>query len=245
VLKGSRSVALRAWREGKRSARRAKAAAGAADLPAEAQELFERLRAWRLEAARRHGVPAYVIFHDATLREIARVRPSSLEMLRGEATDKVKDRGHDTLSTFGIGRDRSDREWRAIARQCVALGLLEIDHDAYGALRLTAESRPVLRGERAVSLRAWREGKRSARRVKAPAMDLSAEGEALFERLRAWRLEAARRHGVPAYVIFHDATLREIAHARPSSLEGLRGISGVGARKLEAYGAEIIGLLAP
>ena len=168
-----------------------------------------------------------------------------IDVLRGEATDKVKDRGHDALSTFGIGRDRSDREWRAIARQCVALGLLEIDHDAYGALRLTADSRPVLKGERAVSLRAWREGKRSARRVKAAAMDLSAEGQALFERLRAWRLEAARRHGVPAYVIFHDATLREIAHARPSSLEGLRGISGVGARKLEAYGAEIIGLLAP
>jgi ATP-dependent DNA helicase RecQ len=168
-----------------------------------------------------------------------------IDVLRGEATDKVKDRGHDALSTFGIGRDRSDREWRAIARQCVALGLLEIDHDAYGALRLTADSRPVLKGARAVSLRAWREGKRSARRVKAAAMDLSAEGQALFERLRAWRLEAARRHGVPAYVIFHDATLREIAHARPSSLEGLRGISGVGARKLEAYGAEIIGLLAP
>ena len=168
-----------------------------------------------------------------------------IDVLRGEATDKVKDRGHDALSTFGIGRDRGDREWRAIARQCVALGLLEIDHDAYGALRLTADSRPVLKGERAVSLRTWREGKRSARRVKAAAMDLSAEGQALFERLRAWRMEAARRHGVPAYVIFHDATLREIAHARPSSLEGLRGISGVGARKLEAYGAEIIGLLAP
>jgi ATP-dependent DNA helicase RecQ len=76
-------------------------------------------------------------------------------------------------------------------------------------------------------------------------VDLSAEGQAVFERLRAWRMEAARRHGVPAYVIFHDATLREIASARPASLEDLRGISGVGARKLEAYGAEIIGLLAP
>ena len=168
-----------------------------------------------------------------------------IDVLRGEATDKVTDRGHDRLSTFGIGRERSDREWRAIARQCIALGLLEIDHDAYGALRLTADSRPVLKSERTVALRAWREGKRSARRSKAAAMELSAEGEALFERLHAWRLEAARRHGVPAYVIFHDATLREIAHARPSSLEGLRGISGVGARKLEAYGAEIIGLLAP
>jgi ATP-dependent DNA helicase RecQ len=169
-----------------------------------------------------------------------------IDVLRGEATEKVTGRGHDRLSTFGIGRERGEREWRAIARQCVALGLLEIDHDAYGALRLTAESRPVLKGERTVALRAWREGKRSARRSRAgAAMELSAEGEALFERLRAWRLEAARRHGVPAYVIFHDATLREIAHARPSSLEGLRGISGVGARKLEAYGAEIIGLLAP
>jgi ATP-dependent DNA helicase RecQ len=167
-----------------------------------------------------------------------------IDVLRGEATDKVAQRGHDQLSTFGIGRERSDREWRAIARQCVALGLLEVDHDAYGALRLTAESRPVLKGECSVSLRAWRDSKRSARRARA-ALDLPADAVPLFERLRAWRLEAARRHGVPAYVIFHDATLREIAHARPSSIEALRGISGVGARKLEAYGAEIIGLLAP
>jgi ATP-dependent DNA helicase RecQ len=76
-------------------------------------------------------------------------------------------------------------------------------------------------------------------------VELSAEAGWLFERLRAWRAATAKEQGVPAYVIFHDATLREIAHARPSSLEGLRGISGVGARKLEAYGAEIIGLLAP
>ncbi|HUQ73270.1 MAG TPA: DNA helicase RecQ [Burkholderiales bacterium] len=165
-----------------------------------------------------------------------------IDVLRGEATEKVTQRGHEQLSTFGIGRERSDREWRAIARQCIALGLLEVDHDAYGALRLTAESRPVLKGERNVALRAWREGKRSARRSKSMA-DLPAEAQELFERLRAWRLEAARRHGVPAYVIFHDATLREIARARPSSLDTLRGISGVGARKLEAYGAEIVSLL--
>src|SRR3954466_99008 len=126
-----------------------------------------------------------------------------IDVLRGEATDKVTDRGHDRLSTFGIGRERSEREWRAIARQCIALGLLEIDHDAYGALRLTAEARPVLKGERSVALRAWREGKRSARRAKATT-DLPAEALDAFERLRAWRLEAARRHGVPAYVIFHD-----------------------------------------
>jgi ATP-dependent DNA helicase RecQ len=166
-------------------------------------------------------------------------------VLRGEATDKVMQRGHEALSTFGIGRSRSDREWRAIARQCIALGLLEVDHDAYGALRLTSESRAVLKGSRNVALRAWQEAKRSTRRGKAtPASaGLSREAQELFERLRAWRLEAARRHGVPAYVIFHDATLREIARARPVSLELLRGIPGIGARKLEAYGTEIVGLV--
>ncbi|MFN2645786.1 MAG: DNA helicase RecQ [Burkholderiales bacterium] len=168
-----------------------------------------------------------------------------IDVLRGELTDKVTQHGHEALTTFGIGANRSEREWRAIARQCIALGLVEVDHGAYGALTLTAESRAVLRGERSIALRAWREGKRSARRAKvaAGAADLSTEASALFDRLRAWRLEAARRHGVPAYVIFHDATLREIARVRPSSLDMLRGVSGVGARKLEAYGAEIIGLV--
>ena len=167
-----------------------------------------------------------------------------IDVLRGEATDKVTQWSHEALSTFGIGRDRGEREWRAIARQCIALGLLEADHEAFGALRLTADSRAVLRGERSIALRAWREGKR-ARRTKAAtaAADLPVEARELFERLRAWRVEAARRHGVPAYVIFHDATLREIARVRPASLDTLRSISGVGARKLEAYGAEIIGLV--
>jgi len=167
-----------------------------------------------------------------------------IDVLRGEATDKAAQHGHEQLSTFGIGAERSAREWRAIARQCIALGLLEIDHDAYGALRLTSESRAVLKGERSVTLRAWREAKRSRRRAAAAAAaDLSGEAQTLFERLRAWRVEAARRHGVPAYVIFHDATLREVARARPLSLDALRGISGVGAKKLEAYGADIISLV--
>jgi ATP-dependent DNA helicase RecQ len=168
-----------------------------------------------------------------------------IDVLRGEATDKVTQRGHDQLSTFGIGAERSGREWRAIVRQCIALGLLQVDHDAYGALKLTAESRPVLKGERSIALRAWREARRSRRRSGAAAVaaDLSAEAQTLFTRLRDWRVAAARRHGVPAYVIFHDATLREIARARPASLDALRGISGVGARKLEAYGADIVGLV--
>jgi ATP-dependent DNA helicase RecQ len=166
-----------------------------------------------------------------------------IDVLRGEATEKVTQHGHETLSTFGIGRERSEREWRAITRQCIALGILEVDHEAYGALKLTSESRAVLKGERSIALRAWREAKRGSRRAKSvTSADLSGEAQQLFERLRAWRLEAARRHGVPAYVIFHDATLREIARARPSSLEMLRGISGIGARKLEAYGTEIVEL---
>jgi ATP-dependent DNA helicase RecQ len=165
-----------------------------------------------------------------------------IDVLRGEASAKVTQRGHDKLSTFGIGRSRSGREWRAIVRQCIALGLLQVDHDAYGALRLTAESRPVLKGERSVALRAWREAKRSAR-TKGFEEKLSVEAQTIFERLRAWRVEAARRHGVPAYVIFHDATLRQIASTRPSSLDALRAISGVGAKKLDAYGADIVGLV--
>jgi ATP-dependent DNA helicase RecQ len=167
-----------------------------------------------------------------------------IDVLRGAATDKAAQYGHEQLSTFGLGAERSAREWRAIARQCIALGLLAIDHEAYGALRLTADSRAVLKGERPVTLRAWREAKRSRRRAAAAAAaDLSGEAQALFERLRAWRVEAARRHGVPAYVIFHDATLREVARARPLSLDALRGISGVGAKKLQAYGADIISLV--
>jgi ATP-dependent DNA helicase RecQ len=165
-----------------------------------------------------------------------------IDVLRGEATEKVAQRGHERLSTFGIGSERTSREWRAIIRQCIALGLLEVDHDAYGALRLAGESRAVLKGERGVQLRTWREPKRSAR-TRSAGEALAAPAQALFDRLREWRIEAARRHGVPAYVIFHDATLREIARTRPASLEALRGVSGVGARKLEAYGEDIVGLV--
>jgi ATP-dependent DNA helicase RecQ len=165
-----------------------------------------------------------------------------IDVLRGEATEKVAQRGHDRLTTFGIGAERGAREWRAIVRQCIALGLLEVDHEAYGALRLAGESRAVLKSERNVTLRTWREPKRVAR-TRGTGEALAGPAQALFERLRAWRVEAARRHGVPAYVIFHDATLRDIARNRPASLDALRGISGIGAKKLEAYGDDIVGLV--
>jgi ATP-dependent DNA helicase RecQ len=171
-----------------------------------------------------------------------------IDVLRGATTDKVLHWRHTDLSTFGIGADRSAQEWRAIVRQCIALGFLVVDHDAFGAMRLTAACKPVLRGEQRVTLRAYRRPARTrpTRRGSggsAAAVELAPASKSVFERLRAWRRESAQRHGVPAYVIFHDATLQEIAVARPHSLEALRGISGIGARKLEAYGEEIIRLM--
>lgn len=171
-----------------------------------------------------------------------------IDVLRGIDSDKVKQWRHDRLSTFGIGSEQSEAEWRAILRQAIALGLVEVDHDSYGTLKLTAEARPVLRGERKVQLRQYQKPVRQRRQAAKPAghveSDLSAVEQAIFDRLREWRVETARKHNVPAYVIFHDATMREIAKARPGSLNDLRNITGVGEKKLETYGAEIVALIA-
>lgn len=166
-----------------------------------------------------------------------------ISVLRGEANDKVMQWEHDKLPTFGVGADVAEPEWRAVVRQCIALGLIAIDHDAYGALKLTEDCRPVLKGERRIALRAYRKPGRtpSARKARA-GVGLDAAGDALFEQLRVWRANAARAHGVPAYVIFHDATLIAIAKERPRSLTALKDVQGVGARKLEAYGADILSL---
>jgi ATP-dependent DNA helicase RecQ len=170
-----------------------------------------------------------------------------LDVLRGSGSDKIRQWGHDQLSTFGIGADKSEAEWRAILRQAIALGLIEIDHENYGSLRLPEASRAVLKGERTVAMRSYRKPEKARR---APArssgfeeISLSAPQQALFEKLRWWRVETARSHNVPAYVIFHDATLREIARAMPVTLDELRQVSGVGEKKLETYGAELIDLV--
>jgi ATP-dependent DNA helicase RecQ len=167
-----------------------------------------------------------------------------IAVLRGEDNDKIQQWRHHELSTYGIGADRSAPEWRAIIRQCIALGYLSVDHNAYGALVPTAAAKPVLRGEESVRLRVWRapaKGKTARRSASAtPHID----DDPLFEKLRAWRAEAAREHGVPAYVIFHDATLRAIAELKPNSLFDLRGVSGVGAKKLEAYGEALLEVVA-
>ncbi len=171
-----------------------------------------------------------------------------LEVLRGIDSDKVKQWNHQQLSTFGIGADKGEAEWRAILRQAIALGLVAIDHEAYGSLKLPEAARAVLKGEQTIAMRRYQKPvkSRSAARPSATAAvsDLSSPQQALFERLRWWRVETARSHNVPAYVIFHDASLREIARAMPMSLDDLRQVSGVGEKKLETYGEQIIALVA-
>jgi ATP-dependent DNA helicase RecQ len=183
-----------------------------------------------------------------------------IDILRGNRTAKVEQFGHERLSTFGIGADLEVTQWRSVLRQLVMLRLVQVDTDRYSVLRLTAACREVLRGERSIRLRravdrgAARHRNRGAvdrtRVSAARATRALSEGSvildgdsthlALFQALRAWRLQVAREHGVPAYTVFHDSTLEEIARRRPGSTEELRGVSGVGAIKLERYGAAVL-----
>ncbi len=171
----------------------------------------------------------------------------AIDILRGKRTDKVGKWRHDELSVFGIGADLSESAWRGVLRHLIALGMLEVDHAAYGTLALTGASRAVLKGEHRLMLRrqTLEGGGRAARvpRARAAAADLDPAAAGVFERLRAWRAATAREHGVPAYVIFHDATLRDIAQRGPATLDALGQISGIGVRKLESYGGAILALL--
>jgi ATP-dependent DNA helicase RecQ len=166
-----------------------------------------------------------------------------IEVLLGRDNQRIRQWHHDTLSTYGIGTELSEKEWRAVFRQLVALGYLEIDHGSYGALKLTPASRAVLKGQQQVMLRKQVQ-KKSARdsRSKSPAAMLDPTAQILFDDLRTWRGETAKEHSVPAYVIFHDATLADIAHLCPQSESQLARISGIGSRKLQSYGPAIIAL---
>jgi ATP-dependent DNA helicase RecQ len=165
-----------------------------------------------------------------------------MDVLRGKATDRVQQWDHDKLAVFGIGADVDEPTWRNVFRQLVALGYARPDHDAYGGLRLTDAARPVLKGDEGVEMRraVARKGKAPRRRGAAAAAGVD---PALFDRLKAWRLEQAREQSVPPYVVFHDATLAAIAAARPSSLHELSAIGGIGAKKLERYGRALLDLL--
>ena len=167
-----------------------------------------------------------------------------IDVLRGHSTEKTQKFRHEQLSTFGIGADLSEADWRVLLRQLIALHLVEVDHQTFNVLRLTEASRAVLRGERRIELRRHTaQPARRKARAKAAAAGLAAPEEALFEALRGWRSEIAREHGVPAYVVLHDGTLRAIAQLRPQSLDALRGISGIGEKKLERYGADVLRLV--
>ncbi|MDR3213341.1 MAG: DNA helicase RecQ [Azoarcus sp.] len=169
-----------------------------------------------------------------------------IDVLRGELTDKVRDRGHESLSTFGIGNDLDEKRWRMVFRQLIAHEFISVDHERYNALALTDAARPLLRGEVDFLIRVAPEQARKARtRHKATTHDIpGGVPTTLFDRLRAWRAATAQTRNVPAYVILHDATLRDIAIARPGASGDLRQISGIGDHKLEAYGKEILEIVA-
>jgi len=186
-----------------------------------------------------------------------------IDVLRGKENERVLRWDHQQLGVFGIGAELDEAAWRDVFRQLVALGYVEVDHGAYGALRLTAASRPVLKGEQPVQMR------RTAPRLRRTKRSRTAHGGTAalaaarntggtlqatdathpggepdrYARLKAWRLAEARRQAVPAYVILHDATLAEIARREPRDLDALGEIPGIGARKLERYGAALLEVL--
>jgi len=172
------------------------------------------------------------------------------DILRGKKSEKVLQRGHDSLSTFGLGAEFSEVQLRGVLRQLIAIGAVTVDAQAFNTLKLTDASRAVLKGEVPVRLResvstpAPRKAKRDSAKVPlklAAALDEQAQSRYLA--LKAWRAEVAKEHNLPAYVIFHDATLAAIAQNAPQSLEDLQGISGLGVKKLEAYGQQVLRLL--
>jgi ATP-dependent DNA helicase RecQ len=194
-----------------------------------------------------------------------------IDVLRGKATDKVAQFEHTRLSTYGIGADVSEVQWRGVLRQLIALGHVRTEGE-YNTLVLTESAREVLRGAVPVRLRvantvqsrtrpaktvrtrrfgaaadggaAMADDSGRSKTAPSAAATLDATAAARFDMLRAWRAEVARAHNLPAYVVFHDATLAQMAAERPASLEALAAISGVGSKKLLAYGEELLRLLA-
>ena len=168
-----------------------------------------------------------------------------IDILRGNTTPRVRQYGHDALATWAIGADLSEQQWRGVARQLLAQGLLAT-HGEYGTLTITDAASEVLAGGRTVMLRteSERAGRSRGQRAAPAAADLEPAQAELFEALRAWRASEARQQGVPAYIVFGDATLRAVAVVRPVSLDDLDGITGIGAKKREAYGAALLAVIA-
>ncbi len=165
-----------------------------------------------------------------------------IDILRGSETDRIKQLGHDQLSTYGIGRDLDSRAWRGVFRQLVAASLLEVDAEGHGGLRLTDASRDVLKGRRQVMMRRDTTSAATRDRSSAPRTGLPVQPQdlALFNALRGLRAELAREQNVPAFVIFHDSTLRNIAEQRPTSVDALARVGGIGGSKLARYGQRLV-----
>ena len=171
-----------------------------------------------------------------------------MDILRGKTTEKVLQHSHDKLSTFGIGVDLAEAQWRAVLRQLIAKNMVYVDAEAFSTLQLLPDARQVLKGQASVMLREQLSSEKTSRAKKiiktsAKGMAQAALNAGALERLtqlKAWRAEVAREHNLPAFVIFHDATLRAIAERAPQTAQDLDGIAGIGAKKLEAYGAEVL-----
>ncbi|MBS1000088.1 HRDC domain-containing protein, partial [Acetobacter persici] len=170
-----------------------------------------------------------------------------IAVLRGKTNEAVERNHHETLSVWGIGKDKSEQFWRGVGRQLIARGALRSEGQ-YSGLALNQDvARPILRGEETVSLRAdaTQELEKAAGRARPPETlaDLPEEKQALFAALRRWRLDEAREQEIPPYVIFHDSALRDIAQETPTSLAELGEVKGVGRSKLERYGEAVLAVL--
>jgi len=172
-----------------------------------------------------------------------------ISILRGEDSTRMTDLGHDRLSTFGIGADMDEKQWRSVFRQLLAMGLLEADAEGFGTLRLSKASREVLVGNRSVRLREDATPARASRRrrdsqlVTGGSLGVEAYEQPLWDELRKLRTQLAKQHGVPPYVIFHDATLLAMLRALPSNETELASISGVGEAKLKRYGRDFLAVI--
>ena len=171
-----------------------------------------------------------------------------MDILRGKPTEKVLQHRHDKLSTYAIGADLAETQWRAILRQLIAKNMVYVDAEAFSTLQLLPDARQVLKGQSSVMLREQTGTDKTSRAKKVTKTSAKGIAEAALnagalERLaalKAWRAEVAREHNLPAFVIFHDATLRAVAERAPQTPRDLEGIAGIGAKKLEAYGAEVL-----
>lgn len=166
-----------------------------------------------------------------------------VDVLLGKDNERIKSFGHDEVSTFGIGDELNQNEWRDLYQQLIARGLLAVDIEGFGSLKLTEEARPILRGELSLQLRKLSRKSKAKKRERKTSRYANTDNNDLWEALRTRRQQLADEQGIPAYMIFHDATLSEMMENRPENLSQMSNISGVGKRKLDDYGEQFLDVL--